>query len=1570
MNKHFLIQRKVFISMLFIAATMLGYISWKQLKMEIFPNAELPMLYIQVSSRIEVTPEYMEQEAIIPVESLVAGLENIEKIESTAGRRQGSVLISYEERTDLKYAYLKLDEQITALRGSLPDDFSLQVVKIDLESANNTLMSLQARGSGGIDRVRNYVDQHIAPELENIEGVATVNVFGGRQKSVDIILDRAACDAYNIAPTRVRTILSSNMNLRQYGGVVEEEGRRYFIYLNAEYEDISQIEDLVVGRGRDPVKLKDIAEIYYGEKEEETISRVDGKDAVSLQLVNDAQANIIELSHKVQEQLEQLNREGKPFDIEVMIQENSAEIMEDNINQIIRLALTGALLAIFVLWVFLRNVKLVLIVALAMPISIFTAFNFFFAYDISINSLTLIGIALAVGMLLDTSVVVLENIYRLRTLGYKPAEAVIQGTGEVWRSIVAATGTTVAVFIPFIFSSNFLIQLLGRHIGVSIISTLVVSLFVSLLLIPMAVHAILSRGDRTKKEVYQEVSLNNRLIRFYLSLLKTALRNPAPTIIGVLILFFVTIIATLSVSVNQLSELETDQVILYVTMPTGTTLETTDQLVAGMEEALSGIGEKKEVISRIEEEEATVTILLQEDYRKINNRSFAEIQSEAYEMVKDMPASDISLTASTGMSGNRGNGRGGGSQAGAAGFQQLLGIGEDEEYIVMKGQDFRLLVEVAEDLQSYLDELDNISSVRLSVRENQPEVHIDFNTLLMSQYGVTRSQVMGELNTFQNEIATGVNFRKDNEEYEIIIKYNDALEGEDAEEKSMEDLESLYIPDDEDENLFELQSMADLFYASGLRDISRINQEKQVELRYQYNEDVYDSSVLLEFARSEIEDVIANANIPSGVAVELVQEDSGLDEFKYMFLIALILVYMILAAIFESFVTPFVLLFSIPLAAIGSFFLLTITGESLFNANTIMGFLILLGVVVNNGIILIDFINVLRQKGYRRSRAILMGGLSRVRPIIITAVTTCAAMLPLALGNAEYVKAIGPPFAITVIGGLSLSTLLTLVYIPMLYNGIEQALAWIRSLNLIVKIALLLLELAGMILVILFIQSFVWQMAGGLLVLVGVPVTYWFVSSSLRKAKESIIPEDDSIQIEISNLVKIYGRESKTIRDFKAGNRMIKIAQTLEKAIKPRLEALIWQLPLLGFLVYFSWFYLVGGFWQLVSSVAVYYYVIQIVSDFMRVRSRRVLIILLEILRYSGPLLVLFFFQSRWENLAMTLLAGGMWFLVIAIGRVSILIKRDPFDIKEIRPLYRWFVWFVTVLPGIGQRQEQFKALKGVSLRIGTGMFGLLGPNGAGKSTMIRIICGILEQSYGKIWINGIDTQEKREELQGLIGYLPQEFGMYENMSSYAYLDYLAILKGITDPEKRKKRIVEVLESVHMWEHRNKKIGSYSGGMKQRIGIAQVLLHLPRILVVDEPTAGLDPRERIRFRNMLVELSRNRVVIFSTHIIEDISSSCNTMAVINRGEVLFNGTPLEMTEIARGRVWKATLPAAKFEEATKDMLVVHHMRDGNNIRARCISAEKPFDDAVQEHPLLEDAYLWLLRSDKERIANT
>jgi ABC-type multidrug transport system ATPase subunit len=243
----------------------------------------------------------------------------------------------------------------------------------------------------------------------------------------------------------------------------------------------------------------------------------------------------------------------------------------------------------------------------------------------------------------------------------------------------------------------------------------------------------------------------------------------------------------------------------------------------------------------------------------------------------------------------------------------------------------------------------------------------------------------------------------------------------------------------------------------------------------------------------------------------------------------------------------------------------------------------------------------------------------------------------------------------------------------------------------------------------------------------------------------------------------------------------------------------------------------------------------------------------------------------------------------------------------------------------------------------------------------MRIICGILEQSYGKVWINGMDTQKKREELQGLIGYLPQEFGSYENMTGHEYLHYQAMLKNIIDAKTREDRVTYCLKAVHMEDRRHEKISSYSGGMKQRMGIAQILLHLPRILVVDEPTAGLDPRERIRFRNLLVELSRDRVVIFSTHIIEDISSSCYKVAVLNKGVMMYLGKPIEMTKEAQNHVWQFNIPAKDFNSFIENHLVVHHMSEGLNVRIRCISEDKPHPDALGVTPNLEDAYLWLLR---------
>lgn len=413
-----------------------------------------------------------------------------------------------------------------------------------------------------------------------------------------------------------------------------------------------------------------------------------------------------------------------------------------------------------------------------------------------------------------------------------------------------------------------------------------------------------------------------------------------------------------------------------------------------------------------------------------------------------------------------------------------------------------------------------------------------------------------------------------------------------------------------------------------------------------------------------------------------------------------------------------------------------------------------------------------------------------------------------------------------------------------------------------------------------------------------------------------------------------------------------------------------WQFVLLGFGVWFTWFFVGNRLWIFLLSFAVYaatLYLWRKVREYLygRFAGSRTVKYVNRIIFWGLPPLILFGLFRKLDNPNLVGTIGVLWAFCIAIYVTSGYLYEKEINIERVKGRFAGLrrSWFrmVKSIPLIGKRRQPFKALRGVSFEIRTGMFGLLGPNGAGKSTLMRIICGILEQSYGSIWINGLDTRVYREELQSLIGFLPQEFGTYENMSSWEFLDYQAILKGLVNPELRRERLEYVLRAVHMFDRKDEKIGSFSGGMKQRIGIALILLHLPRILVVDEPTAGLDPRERIRFRNLLVELSKDRIVIFSTHIIEDISSSCSQVVVINKGSLKYFGDPVDMVGMAAGKVWQFDIGKTEFEQALDKSRIVNHIQKDDRIRVRYLSTISPYDGAVQVEPNLEDAYLCLLK---------
>ncbi|MBN1351669.1 efflux RND transporter permease subunit [candidate division KSB1 bacterium] len=1564
----FFIHRKTLVSMLFLGLCILGVVSYLQLPVELLPYSELPMLIVQIGTQREMDPSYLEKQAIIPLEGAIGTLEGIDRIESLANRNRGIIFVYYNETVSVKYAYLKLTEKVNAMKSSLPEEFVVMVLKIDTEQLTNQLMTLQVRGSGGLDRVRYIIDEDVTPGLENIDGIANVDVTGGRERSVEVILDKEACQAHKITVAGIRNAIVRSSREKSFLGHAYQGKRHFFVNLVAEYRDVNDLENIIL-KSEGPVRLKDVAEIYVGTKERTTISRVNGKDAVTISLIRDAEVNLIEVARETRRVIDRLNEELAAQDIEIIIQTDSAEAMETNIDLIIELALIGGLLAILILWLFLRNLRLVVIIALAIPISILTAFNLFYAFDISINSITLVGMALAVGMLLDNSIVVLENIYRLMSRKKDPDISVTQGTHEVSLSVIAATLTTVAVFLPFIFSSEFQIKLFGTHIGVSIISTLVVSLVVALLLIPMITHKFLTLGGRFGVTNFNIVSQRNRLVQLYTLLLKTALRYPARTILGATVIFFISLLLCFGLSLNVQREAELDELVLYVSMPRGSTLENTDLVVAEAEKGLEDIPEKQDVTTKIYEEEATITIQLKEDYEDIAEKSYLDVRNDVQQRINKIHSAEISFDPPTSSQRFR---QGGGRMRGAAGMQRMMGMGTQTEQVVIRGEDFDLMRIVADDIQYQLDQLESVERTWLNISDNRPELQLLFDTQAFSHFNVTIADISAELAGFESEYSSNIKYKQGTEEYDIVIR-NEALE-----EKTIDDLKEVNVAPATG-GLVALDQITDFLYASGLSGINRVNQEREIELGYRFYADINESKEQLVAARNEVDQVIDDLTIPSGISVEVVHEEEDYSEFYFLIAVAFILIYMILASVFESLSTPVVMMFTIPLAGIGSLWAIIFTGNSLLNLNTLVGFLILLGIVVNNGIILIHYTLILRQRGNSIERALLMAGQARVRPILITSITTIVAMFPLAMGKAEYVTRIGAPFAITVIGGLVSSTLFTLVFLPSAYSSLLNAIDWFKNLDWKIKLIQLAAFAGGGVLIYYEVDDIVWKFANLTLLTAVIPGLTYFIQTSLRRAQAEIIASDETLTIKIRHLVKIYDDDTRFVREWKKAERQETAPGRAADVRTSPLFPLIWQTALLIFLVYFVYFYLGSPFWLLVLSFIVYFYTLwfigSLIDKLMRAKLTRTIFYrfliqsnLPRIIIWAAPLINGIIFYFKWHQVSSPIFFTLLWLLGIAIYYLSRRLYREKVDINRItgrfsrlqREVYR----FVKMIPIIGKQKERFRALNGVSLKIGSGMFGLLGPNGAGKTTLMRAVCGVLEQSRGTITINDINLSEKREELQSLIGYLPQEFGTYENMTAHDFLDYQAILKGIVDAELRAKRVNRALQAVHLGEKQNDKIGSYSGGMKQRVGIAQTLLHLPRILIVDEPTAGLDPRERIRFRNLLVELSKERIVIFSTHIIEDISSSCNQVAVLDRGKLYFWGIPEEMVDVAKGFVWQVMLSPAEFENVRDKLMIVHHIRVEDKIRVRFLARKATFPGAISIAPTLEDAYLWLLGGSK------
>ena len=1548
-----LVRRPVAVTMLLAAGCLLGVVSHGRLPVELIPFAELPILVVQVQGARDSDPGQVEAGAVIPIEGAIAGLPGIERIESYVEARGARILVTYGSGVDPGHAYLRLEQRVAAAAAGLDDEVAVRVHKVDTEQLQRRFMSLEARGEGGLDRIRHVVDRQGVEELRQVDGVASVDLYGGRRRSIEVRLDEEVLRGQGLTAGQVGARVAQGSRPRRHLGEVAGAGGRRFVSLVSDYTSMADLEQTVL---RDGLLLGQVASVVDGGAERESIARVNGLEAVTLSLMRDPEANLLEVSAAAAAVVERLNRQLAAEGVELVVSSDTAEPVRDNIGDIQSLALLGGGLAVAVLWIFLRNLVLVAVVALAIPVSVLISLNLFHALDLTLNSLSLVGLAVAVGMLIDNSIVVLESIYRRLARGEEADAAVAGGVADVRRAVVAATLTTVCVFLPFVFAEDHLVRLLGREVGVAIISTLLVSLAVALLLIPVVTWRLAARRSGAGL-AFRSVSQRQRTVQVYSLLLKSCLRFPARTVVLAVAGFFVTLAVSLGLSGGGAPPVELDRFDVYARLPGGATLEMADGLALAMDERLAKVEELEERRIEVRTDLLRLDLRLREDFREIAGRGMGGVRDEVGEQLREaFPALWFTFDAPRGGGGFRG---GGGGMGGA--FARLLGIGGGGDHLLLRGRDMELLRRVADDLRFNLERLTAVQYAWVAEETPQPEISLILDRAALKHHGVTEEAVSGELAGFQTQVSSPARVRRGPEEVQVLLR------SADPGERRIEDLRRVRVPA-EGGGSVPLSRLADLVHTSGRARVERVNQEKELEVSYRFQEEVSGSAGLLAEARSAVDELVAAVSPPSGMSVEAVRDETDLEPFYFLLAASVVLIYMILAAVFESLVAPLAMMITLPLATVGGLWGLVLTGNSILDANALVGFVILLGVVVNNGIMLIDSARARQRRGARLSRALLQAGQARLRPIAITALSTILALLPLAMGKAEYVAVIGVPFAVAVIGGLLAGTLFTLVLVPTVYAGLENTLAWLRGLGGWTRAAQLAALALGAWLIHEHVDGLLWRVVDATALLGGIPALTWFVQTSLRRSRADPIPRDRPLRISVANLVKVYDEEPRFLRQWRRGERQrARLRAAGEAAADDRFGPLRWQLPLLAFHFYFAYLYLDSDFWAMVFSIAFVVFLAAAVRPFLpppEGRGRRLVRGLWSTLFWLLPLAHLVWYQERWDNWAVTILVGVLWYLGAAVHRGSRRLYRGEVNVDGLagrfRGIRRMLYRLVAALPLIGRRRRPFPALKQASVEIESGMFGLIGPNGAGKTTLMRVLCGILEPTRGKVRVNGIDLSERREELQALIGYLPQSFGTYENMTAYQFLDYQAMLKGRWDSGTRRRAVEDAIAAVHLEESRDQKIGGFSGGMKQRVGIAQTLLHLPRILVVDEPTAGLDPRERIRFRNLLSELARDRVVVFSTHIIEDISSSCNRLAVLDGGEVRFLGTPREMVDLTRGSVWQASVTEAGFEELRRSARIVHHMRDQDRIRVRLLAAGRPLPGATEATPTLEDSYLWLL----------
>jgi len=1018
---NFSVNRPVTILMLFIGLILIGLISYQNLGLDLLPDLSFPMSAIIVSYS-GVAPQEIENMVTIPLEEAVGTIQGVKKISSYSREGSSLVLMEFNWGTDMDVSALNIREKIDQIKGFLPDDASdPMVIKFDPSLMPILVLGIDSE-ERDLQKLQEYAEDIIKPRLERMEEVASVTINGGLDREILVSIDSDKLRSNQLSFSQVTAALAGeNVNLP--AGTLREGTINFLIRTLGRFESTQDIEEILISniRGK-KIYLGDIAKVEDTFKERNSITYVNGKPGIMVSLQKESGKNTVTVAKRVFKELEIIQK-LLPADISIIPVFDSSDFIKKTISQVGWVALYGAIIAVFVLFFFLGNLSSTLIISFAIPISLIFTFTLLYFSNLTLNMMTLGGLALGIGMMVDNSIVVLENIFRYREFGTDIKESAFLGASEVGTAISASTFTTIAVFLPILYVQGIASELF-RSMGYTITFSLLTSLLVALTLVPMLSSKILrfkvkDNSSSTSKEnlVQNSLSHGGRIFNFvreeYSRLISWSLRHRGIVFILAVIIFVGSIMLIPFVGTEFMPSSDQGQFNINITLPTGTNLETTRELVSEVEKIVLEIPEIKSMLTTAGEgsggmgfsteggNSGTIMVNLVDQNKR--ERNMAQIINELRQKIGTYPDAQIKFSEQ--------------------GF--TFSSGSDLE-VKISGDSLDELENIANRIVISITEVEGVYDLESSVEDVRPELHVNIDREKANLYGLNTAQIASTVHDALLGRVASI-YQEKGEQIDIRIR----LEEEDR--NSIKEVENLLISSSVGLQI-PLKEIAEVIVGSGPKGIDRENQQRVVNVSGNISGRVLGK--VIQDAQQKLEKLV----LPEDYRYEFSGQNKEMQESFLQLALALvlsiILVYMIIAAQFESLLMPLAVMFSVPFSLIGVVLALLLTDKSL-NVLSYIGIIMLVGIVVNNSIVLIDYINQLRQKGMERKEAIILGGETRLRPILMTMFTTVLALVPMAIGIGEGAE-LRAPMAITIIGGLSSSTFLSLIIVPIFYTFLDD----------------------------------------------------------------------------------------------------------------------------------------------------------------------------------------------------------------------------------------------------------------------------------------------------------------------------------------------------------------------------------------------------------------------------------------------------------------------------------------------------------------------------------------------------